>query len=105
MASNPNTEKNSTCPNQPPSLEVKNLAASLKKYFELSSNFISSHHTKIYPPNFHTQTTLDPSHTYSPSSPTHNQDFSFNQEIRGLTPKEPLYRIPNSEVEQLYCHT
>jgi hypothetical protein len=81
MASKCNTEKNLTGPNQPPSREIKNLASSSKKYFELSSNFISSQHIRRYPPDFPTQATPLPSYTSSLGSPTHNQDSSSNGEI------------------------
>lgn len=101
MASKCNTRKNSIGPNQPPSREIKNSVASSNKYFELSANFISFQHAEGYPPNFPTQNTLDPSYTSSPDSPTKNQDSSFNEEIRGLTPEEPLYNVRNSEVDQL----
>lgn len=101
MASKHSTKKNSTSPNQPPLREIKNSAALSKKYFELSSNFISSQHTRTYPPNFPTQTTPDPSYTSSPYSPIQNQDSSSNEEIIVLTPEEPLYHVPNIEVDQL----
>ena len=103
MSSKNNTGKNTTSLNQPPSWEIKNSAASSKKSFELSSNFISSQHTRRYPSDFSIQTTPDPSYTSSLDSPTQNQDSSSNKENQGLTPEEPLYRVSNSEVDQL-CH-
>ena len=72
------------------------------KYFELSSNFISAQDTGRYPPYFPTQTTHDPSYTSSPNSPTQNQDYCSDKDIQILTPKEPLYCVPNSYLDQLH---
>ena len=105
MASKRSTRKKSKGPNQPPSREIKISATSSKKSFELSSNFISSQHTRRYPPDFPTQTNPNPSYTSSPDSPIQNQDPSSNEDIGGLTPEEPLYYVPKSEVGELHCCT
>ncbi|CAF4426379.1 unnamed protein product, partial [Adineta steineri] len=49
------------------------------------------------------QPTLDPSYTSSPNIP--NQDSSSNEELQGVSSKEPLYLIPKTEVNQLRHHT
>ena len=105
MASNHNIEKNTIGINQPPLKEIKNSASSSKKSLELSSNFISSQHTGRYPFDFPAQITLDPSYTCSPDLPTKNQDSYPNKEIGGLSSEDPLYCIPNTEVDLLHCHT
>ena len=104
MASKCDTGKKSIGPNKPPSWEIKNLAASSKKSFEFSSNFISSQHIERYPHNVPTQITLDPSYTSSPDSPTQNEDSYSNEGIWGLTPEDSLYHVPNNEVDMLWAY-
>ena len=38
-------------------------------------------------------------------TPDPHQDSSLNEELRGVTLEEPLYHIPNTEVDQLHHHT
>ena len=61
--------------------------------FEVPFDFIER-----YPPDILIQPTLDPSYTCSP-------DSSSNEEIQGVSSKEPLYLIPKTEVNQLHHHT
>ena len=98
-----NTENNSTSPNQLYSREVKYLATTSKKHFEVPSNFISSQFTRWYPPKIPIQPIPDMSYTSSPNIP--HQDSSSNEEIRGVTLKEPLYLVPITKFNQLHNHT
>ena len=98
-----NTEKSSTCPNQPHSREVEHPAIDSKNTFEVPFDFISSQTIERYPPEISIQSTLDLSYTSSPDIP--NQDSSSNEEIWGVSSEEPLYLIPKSEVNQLHCRT
>ena len=79
MANGCNTEKSSTGPNQPHSRELKDSATSSKNHFKVPYDFISSQFIGWYPPKNPTQTTLDPSHTYSLDIP--HQDSSSNEEL------------------------
>ena len=83
VQSRSNTTKSSTIPNQPHSFEVKYSTIASKKPYEETSYFISSQFTRQYPPEIPTQPTLDPSYTSSPDIP--HQDFSSNEEIRGVS--------------------
>jgi hypothetical protein len=47
----------------------------------------------------------DPTYTSSPDTPNPNQDTSLNEEPRGVMPDEPVFLIPNNEVNQLRWHT
>ena len=96
MASRWHTEKSSIGPNQPHSREVKYLATTSKKYFEVPFDFISSQFHGTYPPEIPTQPTLDPYYTSSPDIP--HQDSSSNKEILGVSSEEPLYVIPKDKV-------
>ena len=79
--------------------EVKNSTTTSKKYFEVPSDLITSQYTIIYPPEIPTQPTLDLSYTSSTDTAHQYQDSSLNEELRGVTLKEPLYHIPNTEVD------
>jgi hypothetical protein len=56
-----------------------------------------------YCPQITSQSTSDPTHTSSPNTIDPHQESSSNEEIRGVTLKEPLYHIPNPKVSHL-CH-
>ena len=105
MARKYDTGKNPTCPNQPPSQEFKDSIATSKRSFELPFDFITSQHTGRYPLDIPTPTILDLTYTSSPNTPTQHQDSCSNEEIRGVTPKEALYHVPNTEFDQLHHHT
>ena len=98
-----NTEKSSTCPNQPHLQEVKYSATSSKKPFKVPSDFISSQLIGRYPPEIPTQPTLHPSYTSSPD--ILHQDSSSNEGLQGVSSKEPLYLIPKTKFNQLRRHT
>ena len=69
MANKYNTEKSSTCPNQPHSREVEHPTIDSKNTFEVPFDFISSQTIKGYHPEIPIQPTLDPSYTSSPDIP------------------------------------
>ena len=81
MASKRGIGKNKTCPNQPPLQEFKDLGATSKRSFELTSDFISFQHIGIFPLNITTPTIQDPTYTSSPNTLTQHQDSSSNKEI------------------------
>ncbi|CAF4235589.1 unnamed protein product [Adineta steineri] len=103
MPNRHNTKKCSRRTNQPHSREVKDLAIASKKYFKVPFDFILSQFTERYPLEIPTQPTLDPSYTSSPDIP--HQESSSNEEIRGVSSKEPLYLIPKTEFNQLRRRT
>ena len=95
MASKRRTRKNTSGPNQPPSHELKDLVSKNPLKF---STFIF---IGRYSPHIPSQSTLDPSYTSSPETLDPNQDSSLNEEIHGVTLNDPIYNIPNNEVDQL----
>lgn len=58
-----------------------------------------------YPPEVPSQSTPKFTYTSSLDTPNPHQNSSSNEEIQGVTPEDPLYHIPNTEVDQLHCHT
>ena len=58
-----------------------------------------------YSPHIPSQSTPEISYTSSPETPDPNIGSSLNEEIRGVTPEEPVYCIPNNEVDHLRQHT
>ena len=74
-----------------------------KNTFEVPFDFISSQTIEGYHPEIPIQPTLDPSYTSSPNIP--NQDSSSNEELQGISSKEPWYLIPKTEVNQIRRHT
>ena len=98
MASRHNTKKSSTCPNQPHSREVEHPTIDSNNTFEVPFDSIEGYH-----PDIHIQPTLDPSYTSSPDIP--HQGSSSNEDLRGVSSKDPLYLIPKIEVNKLHRHT
>ena len=80
MANKHNTEKSSTCPNQPHSWEVEHLEIDSKNNFEVPFDSVEQ-----YPPDIPIQPTLDPSHT-----------SSSDEELQGASSDKPLYLIPKT---------
>ena len=56
---------------------------------------------KRYTPNFPSRSTLDPTYTSSPDTPNPNPKSPSNEEIHGVTPDEPMFLVPDNEVNQL----
>ena len=86
-------------PNQPPLQEVKELALKKPLYFP------TLEFSRRYTPQIPLQSTLDPTYTSLPKTPDPHQDSSLNEELQGVTSEEPLYRIHNTEIDQLHHHT
>ena len=99
MARKCSTGKNTSGQNQPPSREVKD---SLSKK---PLNFPTFDPFGRYSPHIPSQSTLDPIYTSSPETPNPNPDSSLNKKLRGVTSEEPMFLIPNNEVNQLLQHT
>ena len=89
---------NTSDPNQPPSYEVKDLVS--KKPIDPTSNFYER-----YSRHIPSQSTPKPTYTSSLENIDPHLDSSLNEELRGVTLKETLYRIPNKKFNQLYRHT
>ena len=63
-------------------------------------NFPTIEFSGRYSPQIPSQSIADPSYTSSPKTPDPHQDSSSNVELLGVTPKDPLYRIHNTKVDQ-----
>ena len=80
MANKHSTRKNTSSQNQPPSCEVTN------SLFNKPLEF----------PTFNpSQSTPDPTYTSSLETPNPNLDLSLNEELRGVTSKEPVFPVLN----------
>ena len=95
MASKRSTGKNTSGQNQPPSHEVTNSLSN--KPLE----FLTVDPSRRYSPHIPSQSTLDPTYTSSPETPNPNMDPSLNEELHGVNPDEPVFLIPNNEVNHL----
>ncbi|CAF4277974.1 unnamed protein product, partial [Adineta steineri] len=58
-----------------------------------------------YTLKFPSRSTPDPTYTSSPDTPNPNPESSSNEELRGVTSDEPVFLVPNNEVNQLHRHT
>ena len=99
MASKHSTRKNTSGPNQPPSREVKDSVFDKPLYFPTFDFF------GRYSPHIPSQSTPDPTYTSSLKTLDPNLDSSLNEELHGVTIKDPLYCIPKNKVDQLHYHT
>ena len=99
MANKSSTRMNTSAPNQPPSREVKD------SVFDKPLEFPTFDPFKRYSPHIPSQSTPDPTYTSSPETLDPNQYSSSNEEICGVIQEDPLYCIPNNEVDQLRHHT
>ena len=99
MTNEHSTRKNTSGQNQPPLSEVTNSLSNKPIEFPIVDPF------GRYSPHIPSQSTHDPTYTSSPETPNPNLYFSLNEELRGVTPEEPMFLIPNKEVNQLYRHT
>ena len=99
MTSKHSTGKNTSGPNQPPSREVKD-SVSEKPIVFPTFNFSGR-----YSPHIPSQSTPDPTYTSSLETPDPKQYSSSNEELPSVTPKEPLYHIPNNNFDQFQHHT
>ena len=99
MASKHSTEKNTSIQYQPPSCEVTNSLSNKPLEFPTFDP------SRRYSPHISSHSTPDPTYTSSPDTPNPNPDFSLIEELRGVTLEEPMFLIPNNEVNQLRRHT
>ena len=93
MANKHNTRKKTSGPNKPPSCEVKDSVS------DKPLDFPTFNFSRRYSPHIPSQSTPDPTYTSSPETPNPNQDSVLNEEICGVTPEDPVYHIPNNEVD------
>ena len=99
MASQCSTEKDTSGQNQPPSHETKRSLS--HKTLEFPTYNLSGRYTRKFP----SRSTPDPIYTSSLDTPNPNMESPSNKEIHGVTPKEPMYLVPNNEVNQLFRYT
>ena len=92
MASQRSTGKDTSDQNQPPSCETEKILSNKPLEFPTFDP------SRIYSPHIPSSSTLDPTYTSSPDTPNPNLDSSLNEELRGVTPDEPMFLIPNNEV-------
>ena len=71
------------------------------KTLEFPTYDLSRRNTQKFP----SRSTPYPIYTYSPDTPNPNIESPSNEEICGVTPKEPVYLVPNNEVNKLCQHT
>ena len=88
MASQRSTGKDTGNQNQPPSHENKRSLSN--KTLEFPTYNLSGRYTRKFP---------------SRSTPNPNIESPSDEEIRGITPEEPVFLVPNNEVNQLRRHT
>ncbi|CAF4199319.1 unnamed protein product [Adineta steineri] len=98
MASKLSTGKNTRGQNQPPSREVTNSLSNKHLEFPTLDPY------RRYSPHIPSQSTPDLTYTSSPETPNPNPDPSLNEELRGVTLEEPMFQIPNNEVNQIRRH-
>ena len=84
MANRCNTRKNTSGLKKPPSLELKDSTTTSKKPLDFPTFEFSGR----YPLDIPSQSTPDP-----------HQDSSSNEYFQGVTLEDPLYCIPNIEVD------
>ena len=89
MASKRSTGNNTSNQNQPPSCEVKNSLSNKPLSFPTYDP------SGRYTPHIPSRSTPDPTYTSSPDNPNPNPNSSSNEEIRGVTPEDPVFLIPN----------
>ena len=99
MASQHSTRKDTSVQNQPPSHETKRSLS--HKTLEFPTYNLSGGYTRKFP----SRSTPNPIYTSSPDTPNPNMEPPSNEELRGVTLKEPMFLIPNNEVNQLRRHT
>ncbi|CAF4330217.1 unnamed protein product, partial [Adineta steineri] len=91
MASQRSTGKDTSGQNQLPSRETKRSLSNKPLEFPTYDPF------GRYTPKFPSQSTPDPTYTSSPNTPNPNLESPSNEELRGVTPEEPLFLTPNNE--------
>ena len=96
MASQHSTGKDTSGQNQPPSRENKRSLSN--KTLEFPTYDLSGRYNQKFP----SQSTPDPIYTSSPDTPNPNTESPSDEEIRGVTPKGPMFIVLNNEVNQFF---
>ena len=99
MASKSSTGKNTSNQNQPPSCEVTNSKSNKPLGFPTFDP------SRRYSPHISSQSTLDPTYTSSPETPSPNPNVYLNKELHFVTPDDLVFIISNNKVNQLRQHT
>ena len=99
MAKKSSTRNNKSSQNKPPSREVKDSLSNKPLEFPTFDPF------GWYSTHIPSQTTPDVTYTSSPETPNPNLDPSLNKEHHGVTPEDPVFLVPNKEVNQLCWRT
>ena len=99
MASQRSTGKDISDQNQPPSHETKRSLS--HKTLEFPTYDLSGRYTQKFP----SRSTPDLIYTSSPDTPNPNTESPSDEEICGVTLEEPVFLVPNNEVNQLRRHT
>ncbi|CAF4195784.1 unnamed protein product [Adineta steineri] len=92
MASQHSTRKDTSGKSQPPSRETKKSLSNKPLAFQ------TYYHSGRYTPNFPSRSTSDPTYTSSPDTQNPNSDSSSNEDLRGVTPDDPVFLVPNNKV-------
>ena len=95
MASKRNNGNNTSGQNKLPLHEVKDLLSN--KPLEFPTFDPSGRYSTHIP----SQSTPDLTYISSPKTPNPNLDPSLNEELRGVTLEDLVYRIPNNKVNHL----
>ena len=61
--------------------------------------------SRRYTPKFPSRSTPNPTYTSSPDTPNPNLESPSKEELRGVTSDEPVFLVPNKEVNQRHQHT
>ena len=99
MASQHSIGDDTSNQNQPPSHETK------RSLSHKTLEFPTYDPSRRYTPKFPSRSTPDPIYTSSPNTPNPNTESPSNEELRGVTPEEPTFLVPNNEVNKLRQHT
>jgi hypothetical protein len=121
MASKHSTRKNTSGQNQPPLRKVTNSLSNKPlefPTFDPSRRYCPHIPSQTTPDPTYTsspetpnpnldpsQTTPDPTYTSSPETPNPNLDPSLIEDLCSVTPDEPVFLVPNKEVNDLHQHT
>ena len=99
MDSQHSTGKDTSIQKQPPLHETK-ISLSNKPL-----EFPTYDPSRRYTPKFPSRSTPDPTYASSPDTPNPNPEPSSNEEICGVTLDEPMFLVPNNEVNHIRRHT
>ena len=95
MANQRSTRKDTSDQNQPPLRETKISLSNKPLAFPTYNP--SGRYTQQLP----SQSTPDPIYTSSPNTPNTNTESPSNEDLRGVTLEEPVFLVPNNDVNQL----